>query len=33
MLPIGWPVGRYGRPKRRSIDECLFFDRFAPQAG
>ena len=19
MLPIGWPVGRYGRPQRRSV--------------
>jgi nitroreductase len=28
LLPIGWPVGRYGRPPRRSIDECLFFERF-----
>ncbi len=28
MLPIGWPVGRYGRPLRRSIDTCLFFERF-----
>jgi len=28
MLPIGWPLGRYGRPPRRSVDECLFFDRF-----
>lgn len=28
MLPIGWPVGRYGRPVRRSIDECLFFERY-----
>jgi nitroreductase len=28
LLPIGWPVGRYGRPVRRSIDECLFFEKF-----
>jgi nitroreductase len=28
LLPIGWPVGRYGRPVRRSVDECLFFERF-----
>jgi nitroreductase len=28
MLPIGWPVGRYSRPPRRSIDTCLFFERF-----
>jgi len=28
LLPIGWPLGRYGRPPRRSIDESLFFERF-----
>ena len=28
LLPIGWPVGRYGRPPRRSVDELLFFERF-----
>ncbi|MEN8182723.1 MAG: nitroreductase family protein [Myxococcota bacterium] len=29
LLPIGWPRGRYGRPPRRSIDSCLFFERYA----
>ena len=28
LLPIGWPLGRYGRPPRRSVDECLFWERF-----
>src|SRR5690606_22626478 len=28
LLPIGWPVGRYGRPVRRSIDTCLFAERY-----
>ena len=28
LLPIGWPRGRYGRPPRRSVDECLFFERY-----
>lgn len=28
LLPIGWPLGRHGRPPRRSVDECLFFERF-----
>lgn len=28
MLPIGWPRGRHGRPPRRSVDECLYFERF-----
>jgi nitroreductase len=29
LLPIGWPLGRYGRPPRRAIDECFFVDRYA----
>jgi nitroreductase len=28
LIPIGWPRGRYGRPPRRSVDACLYFDRF-----
>jgi nitroreductase len=28
MLPIGWPQIPYRRPVRRSIDTCLFFERF-----
>jgi nitroreductase len=28
LLPIGWPVGRYARPERRSVDECLFAERY-----
>lgn len=28
LLPIGWPLGRYGRPPRRSVDECLFWDSY-----
>jgi nitroreductase len=28
LLPIGWPVGRYGRPPRRPVDECLYWERF-----
>ena len=33
LLPIGWPIGRYGRPVRRPVDTCLFFERFeAPPA-
>ena len=31
LLPIGWPRGRYGRPPRRSVDECLFFERMPAQ--
>jgi nitroreductase len=33
MLPIGWPRGRYGRPPRRSVDACLFWERFEGDAG
>jgi nitroreductase len=29
LIPIGWPVGRYGRPKRKPVDDCLFVDRFS----
>jgi nitroreductase len=28
LIPIGWPIGRYGRPPRRPIEESLHFDRF-----
>jgi len=27
LLPIGWPIGKYGRPPRKPVDEVLFFDR------
>lgn len=27
LIPIGWPLQPYGRPSRRSIDECLFWER------
>jgi nitroreductase len=30
LLPIGWPAAPYRRPVRRSIDECLYFERFDP---
>jgi nitroreductase len=29
LLPIGWPRGKYGRPPRRPVDECLSFERYA----
>lgn len=32
MLPIGWPRGTYGKPDRRPIDGCLFFERYQPTA-
>lgn len=33
LLPIGWPRRTYGRPERRSIDACLFFERWQPPGG
>jgi len=27
MLPIGWPLGSFWRPPRRSVDDCLFWER------
>ena len=27
LIPVGWPLLPYGRPVRRSVDECLFFER------
>jgi len=29
LLPIGWPLGKYGQPPRRSVDECLFFENYS----
>lgn len=28
LIPIGWPLGRYGRPPRKPIDTCFFVDRY-----
>jgi nitroreductase len=28
LIPIGWPRGRYGRPPRRPVEECLSFERY-----
>lgn len=32
LLPIGWPRGRFGRPPRRPVDECLHWERYAPRS-
>jgi nitroreductase len=32
LLPVGWPLGRYGRPPRRPIDESLHWERFGAEA-
>jgi nitroreductase len=32
LLPIGWPAVRYRRPERRPVDDCLFWDQYAPAA-
>lgn len=31
MLPIGWPIGKYGKPTRRPIDTCFFVDEYSPE--
>lgn len=31
LLPIGWPEIPYKRPVRRSVDECLFWERYDPK--
>ena len=33
LLPIGWPRGRYGRPPRRPVDECLRFEHYESSPG
>jgi nitroreductase len=30
MIPIGWPIGKYGVPPRKSVDTKLFFDQLDP---
>jgi nitroreductase len=32
LIPIGWPIGNYGTPPRRSVDTCLMFERFDESA-
>jgi nitroreductase len=33
LIPIGWPSGRYGRPPRKSVDECLSWETFERSPG
>lgn len=33
LIPIGWPRGRYGKPPRRPVEECLSYEHFAGPAG
>ena len=28
LIPIGWPLQPYRKPVRRSVDECLFWERY-----
>jgi nitroreductase len=28
MIPIGWPLGRHGKPPRKSVDTKLFWNEF-----
>jgi nitroreductase len=29
LIPLGWPLGKHGRPPRRSVDDCLFWEAFS----
>ena len=29
LIPIGWPKGKFGTPPRKSVDECLYFEKFS----
>ncbi len=29
LIPIGWPLGKHGVPPRKSVDDCLFFERYS----
>ena len=29
LLPLGWPLGHYGRPPRRPVAECFSVDHYA----
>jgi nitroreductase len=33
LIPIGWPLTPYRKPVRRSIDDCLFFEKMPATAG
>ena len=28
MIPIGWPIGRHGRPPRKPVEEKIFWNEF-----
>jgi nitroreductase len=30
MVPVGWPMGRFGPVRRRPVDEVLMWNRWAP---
>lgn len=31
LLPIGWPLGRFGTPPRRSVDSCLHYEQYSTE--
>lgn len=33
LLPIGWPIGRYGLPPRKPVEDVLFFNRVDRPSG
>ncbi len=32
LIPIGWPLGKHGKPPRESVDQKLFFERYEAPA-
>jgi nitroreductase len=32
LIPIGWPEIPYKKPSRRSVDECLYWERYSGRA-
>ena len=32
LIPIGWPIGKYGTPPRKPVDDCLFFESYSAPA-
>jgi len=33
LIPIGWPLGRYGRPPRKPVDESLYWEQYTNRDG
>lgn len=31
LIPIGWPIGKYGQPPRKPIESSLFFEQYSAE--